>query len=266
MAKRKATIKVYDGPSLINGQPINLVVGAIERPSSNRKTGPLAQCAAIPADHPTEAIKTGADESVCGECAYRPSIARKCAACGFENETGHKRCRGCGAMILSCYVRTGHGPGSQWRATRDSEVDLQGALDRIRSRNRSLRLGEWGSPSAAPLEIIEALVDAAHEHTAYEHQVLTGQGEDRRVRAEDDPEWQRVAPYLRFAMASAETEAQAIELQDRGFRTYRVGTNPIPGREIECPHYTRNITCDHCGLCDGTKDGDKRKSIVARAL
>ena len=262
------TVKVYSGPSLIDGRPVDLVVGSIEKASKNRKTGPMAQSATLPAEHPASAIKTGDDVSVCGECAFRPLHARHCSSCGYTNEVGHKKCRGCGAPILACYVRTGHGPAAQWRATRDKTPDPEAAFARLRKANRPIRLGEWGNPSSVPLNLLQSLVEASNGHTAYEHQVLTGQGEERRVRDESDPEWQRVDPYLSLAMASVESPEQAEEMNRRGYRTYRVDPSDAPPLpfEIDCPHYSHGVQCGACGLCDGTREGDKRKSIRAKAL
>ena len=64
----------YRGPSLLDGVPIVCKVTGTQRPSDNDKTGTMLQQWILLADvHPYEAVKTGQDESVCGECVHRPA-------------------------------------------------------------------------------------------------------------------------------------------------------------------------------------------------
>lgn len=59
----------YDGPSSINGAPI---VGIATMESRNGKTGNMIQTFIVRADqHPLEALSTGADSAICGDCALR---------------------------------------------------------------------------------------------------------------------------------------------------------------------------------------------------
>ncbi len=47
--------------------------------STNRKTGDMIQIYYLPVNiPPTEAVKTGADESVCGDCKLRPISFGRC--------------------------------------------------------------------------------------------------------------------------------------------------------------------------------------------
>lgn len=62
---------VYDGPSAIDGERIVVIVCALER-SRNAKTGHMVQTYILRADmHPIEAVRTGADVSICGGCKHR---------------------------------------------------------------------------------------------------------------------------------------------------------------------------------------------------
>ena len=56
----------YEGPSEIDGAPIVVIVNKIDG-SKNAKTGALVQTFIIRSDiAPTDALKTGADYSICG--------------------------------------------------------------------------------------------------------------------------------------------------------------------------------------------------------
>ena len=67
----------YEGPSEIDGAPIVVIINKINDGSDNAKTGAIVQSFIIRSDAPTEALKTGADYSICGDCARRvfPSMA-----------------------------------------------------------------------------------------------------------------------------------------------------------------------------------------------
>ena len=67
---------LYEGPSVIDGQPIVVIVNKLNG-SDNAKTGAIVQSFIIRSDiAPTDALKTGADASVCGECEHRPIKAK----------------------------------------------------------------------------------------------------------------------------------------------------------------------------------------------
>jgi len=89
-AKQTNTTLLYKGPSVLNGEPI-LVFATFE--SKNKKTGNMVQISIL-CDNitPTEAIKSGQDESICGNCPHR-------------HYTGG-----------ACYVNVGHAPLSIYRA------------------------------------------------------------------------------------------------------------------------------------------------------
>ena len=68
----------YRGPSMLDGKPIRAVATKITSDSVNEKTGPMIQVYIMPDDiKPSIAVKTGQDESVCGSCVHRPSLAIK---------------------------------------------------------------------------------------------------------------------------------------------------------------------------------------------
>lgn len=227
---------VYRGPSQLNGEPIIGVLGCVAQKSQNSKTGPMLMLSVFAADLPPhEAWRSGADAAVCGSCPLRPSLA---------SEGG-----------LRCYVtqKAALFVGRIWLAAKGLAVDLDGACRAIARSRRKLRLGHYGNMSALPSGVVAELVAAVNTRggygTCYEH-------EWRR------PESQWLA---HFAMASVETEEDALEAQALGWRTYRVKpTNaPLLPTEIDCPHYTRGVQCADCGLCNGSGAGrDRLKSIA----
>ena len=94
-----------------------LVTGLVAR-SKNEKTGAMVQSYILLRDvAPHEAVKTGQDEAVCGECPLRPYIFKR-------GEVSPR----------SCYVKTFHGPLSTWKANRHLPVDLETAVARMEGR------------------------------------------------------------------------------------------------------------------------------------
>lgn len=229
---------VYRGPSAINGAPIVAILTGTVKPSSNAKTGAMAQLWILAADEaPHVAQRSGADEAVCGDCPMRPKNADKGAA--------------------KCYVATFQGPLSTWKARRELPVDLEGAVRAV--AGRALRLGAYGDPAAIPesSQVVQRLCGAAATWTGYSHQ------------------WrQSYAQWLQpFCMASLDTEHTARETRRAnamGWRTFRVLSADSAnagldsdGPEVVCPYVTRGIQCVDCGLCAGSTR--QAKSIVIAA-
>ena len=63
----------WRGPSLLTGEPIMAVAG---QHTINAKTGPMVQIWILRSDMtPIEAVKSGGDEAICGDCKLRRKIA-----------------------------------------------------------------------------------------------------------------------------------------------------------------------------------------------
>ena len=135
---------IYEGPSVLNGAPIVAIITGITSPSKNRKTGPMAQLWILDAEtEPHIAVKTGAVESVCGDCPARGKW---------------------------CYVTTFQGPLSIYRTWK------RGGYSAYRSSllaGIKLRLGAYGDPAAVPFEILEEVVSHVDSYTGYTHQWKT---------------------------------------------------------------------------------------------
>lgn len=145
---RPNTVRVWSGPSPVDGAPIEALLSGLRTPSSNRKTGAMLQLVILRADVDASAAKrTGADRSICGDCPLRGN---------------------------GCYVNVGQAPLAQSRASLRGNVPTV-SLDRARelTRGRPVRLGSYGDPGMLPLEVLEALTEGASLWTGYTHQWRT---------------------------------------------------------------------------------------------
>ena len=136
MAQPKGYI-IDRGLSPINGQPY---VTILTLKSKNRKTGDMAQVWILCEDiNPVEAVQTGKDATICGDCPHR------------KNREGKR----------SCYVNVGQGPNSIWRAyKRGSYVDSTGwelNLYAAILNGKRIRWGAYGDPSIIKPGIVHTL-------------------------------------------------------------------------------------------------------------
>lgn len=114
-------------------------------PSANAKTGPMLQTWILHRDiKPSDALKSGADTAVCGECPLRNG---------------------------ACYVNVGQAPNAIWRAYQKSKSMLRNNPDPLQklALNRPVRLGAYGDPAAVPRSTWEALLASASGWTGYTH-------------------------------------------------------------------------------------------------
>ena len=208
---------IYDGPSMIDGQRIVAIVTGLTG-SRNVKTGKMVQTYIIRPDmSPLEAVRTGNDVSICGTCVHR------------GDGTGKGR---------SCYVTLVHGPrgvhdalarGIYPSATPHDVADIVAG--------RMVRLGTYGDPAAVPLPVWQLLISKAAGWTGYSHQWRTLTGG-----------WQRLL------MASVDSVEQMDDAHEQGWRTFRVGAEPVRGVEINCPaseEAGKRVQCADCLLCMG---------------
>jgi hypothetical protein len=222
---------VYDGPSTIDGKPIVVVLTGLDQSSENAKTGNLVQSFIIRSDvAPTDALKTGNDASVCGLCPHRPLIAKMLERAGLPS--------------APCYVNVGKSVLSVYGAYRRGSYARASSVDQVRAvlRGRKLRLGTYGDPAAAPVELWSLLVSLSAGHVGYTHQ------------------WQSVGFDARawspLVMASADTADEARQATAMGMRYFRVsiGVDKAP-LEVTCPASVeggRKAQCSDCMLCAGT--------------
>ena len=228
---------VYEGPSRIDGAPIVVIVtglGPKSERSKNDKTGEMAQVWILRADvSPTDAINTGDDESICGDCPLRGLL-----------EDGANRFR-------ACYVSVRNAPLAVWNAYQAGSYEY---LTDETWLDQSTRLGAYGDPAAVPVPVLRDLVRRGTGHTGYTHQ------------------WrQRKFRFLRnLVMASADSLDDKREAQAAGWRTFRSleDGEEMDQTEIYCPS-DRGIQCADCGACDGSREQENfvplRRSVAIYA-
>lgn len=227
---------IYRGPSLLD-PATNIVVVAILH-SSNRKTGDMLQTYILvdnPALTPQDAVRSGADYAICGNCR-------------------HRGVRGRGR---SCFVTLMHGPLQVHRTLhRGGYPDATNPqARRALGRGRMVRIGTYGDGAAVPADVWFDLLGEALGHTGYSHQMHHPNTAD--------------SFRSRLYMVSADSRQEAERAWTSGYRTFRIVRSledVDPAREVVCPASAEaghRTTCDRCGLCAGTSV--KAKSIAIKA-
>ena len=135
---------IFEGKSRLTGEPVAVIATGVVNPSRNPKTGPVIQTYILGAEtHPVEALRSGADAAICGDCRFRPSI-----------EGG-------------CYVSVAFAPARIWRTYK------AGGYERARpadvGRGRMVRIGSYGDPGAIPTRVWRELISESIGHTGYSH-------------------------------------------------------------------------------------------------
>ena len=233
-----ASFIIYEGPSLIDGQPI---VAIAQVKSGNRKTGDMVQTWILRSDiDPITASRTGQDSSICGDCPHKGKPSDKA--------TGQ-------AIDRTCYVNLLFAPNGVFKAYKRGIYSHARGHDSIRAIGllRGVRLGSYGDPMAVPQYVWESLCSGAEYVTAYTHQ-------------------QNTMPHL--VMTSADSLAQAESAWANNQRTFRViaSMDAIDkANESLCPasdEYEKTYnkprkTCAQCKLCGGNSKAAKSVAIVA---
>lgn len=216
------TVLLWEGNSPHNGEHILCLVSGLTDASANRKTGHMLTTWILSANQkPTDAVKSGDDAAICGNCPNRPSTARKTGDC-------------------VCYVN--HVP-----LNNIFHAWANGKTKRISERHyeryisgRSVRLGGYGDPAMLPLAVTEKLLSYAKRHTGY-----TSQWRESYAQC-----------YRELLQASCNNDEQAAIAQEKGWKTYThypVSTH-LEGKGVVCPNSVdEEITCQVCGLCNGQK-------------
>lgn len=248
---------IYRGKSLIDGTtPIVGVLTGVLDPSSNTKTGPMAQLWILREDKPAgRTLDTGEDAAVCGACPF-----------------AHKR---------GCYVAP-MATAAIWKSvcagTYGSVIDpVEGAKLLVRQHRRGaiqgLRIGAYGDPVALPLGVVEDLATPLREAgaaiTGYTH----AWRDAYRISGQPEPE----AGWRQWLMASCHHQADMLRAKLSGWRPYVILGEPPEGvdpytwaksrsREwgvalcpaaSERPEHLR-LTCGACGGCNGKGMDDRR--------
>lgn len=225
-------IVIYEGPSMLTGDPIVAIATGLTSGSANGKTGAMVQTWILDANiEPHIAVKTGEDSSVCGTCPFSAGNG--------------------------CYVRTHQAPLSVFRAYHRG-IYAAGTIDQLPAifDGRIVRLGAYGDPAAVPFEVWESVLTYVPRHTGYTHQWRTC---DQRFSGIVMASVERLRDVTRASAKGYRAfyvRADGSDLDREPFENRRIVTCPA---SAEAGHRT---TCENCGLCDGTYALDKRAHIA----
>ncbi len=228
VATRPQGVVLYRGPSLLDGSPIVVVAVGLARRSKNAKTGADVQTyiLADQGENPIQAVNSGADRSVCGDCPHRG---------------------------VSCYVNLARAPLAVYRAVqRGAYPTFHPPAHLHLFAGRFVRLGAYGDPAAVPLRVWKLICGVASQWTGYTHQWRSCDQELRH--------------YCMASVETANQREQAVTMGWRTFRVrlaqeaLEEGEFACPASEEE----GRRLTCEECGACDGAKASPKAASPSIR--
>jgi len=214
---------IYQGPSLIDGKPIVVIANSL-KVNKNRKIGNMIQTWILRTDiHPNDALKTGDDYSICGDCFHRGRYVEK-------TDTVTDR---------TCYVNLyKQGVYSIYHAFKRGSYPVCDIKHMQLFNNRHVRIGSYGDPAAVPLYVWETITKHCKDYTGYTHAWRTCD-----------------TGYSKFCMASVETIDDYYSANYKNYRTFRLITDPNEDRsdnEKACPAQLNDkVHCDTCGYCDG---------------
>ena len=227
----------FETNSLIDGEPVYVLLRgrdaaqAARDEGANDKTGAMIQTYIMPRDvSPLDAVRSGADESVCGTCPMRPLLVKAAEAATP------------GVKLPKCYVNKGHGPRVVWDGIQRGiyqRVNLLGACAYV--AGLPTRFGTWGDPGAVDAQIWFALAMHASERTGYTHR------------------WRDTGAALRgLVMASVDSIEERDEAQAALWATFGVdsdGTWERARGEARCPasqEAGKQVKCRECPIkCNG---------------
>jgi len=195
-----------------------IIATGFSKVSDNRKTGDMIQIwILVKAVSPTEAIKSGLDRLICGNCVHR------------GDGTGGGR---------SCYVNAGQAPLGIWRAWKAGKYPTLQFMDCF--AGRKVRFGAYGDPTHMPLPLALAIAGVSAGHTGYTHQ----------WRKPSLQGWKQLL------MASVDTTAELLIARSMGWSTFRV-TPDFDHHSFEelCASERNGSPCSVCMGCPGSRNG-----------
>ncbi|MBF86295.1 MAG: hypothetical protein CL489_17715 [Acidobacteria bacterium] len=212
MAKINTTL-LHKGVSQYTGNPINVF---LTESSTNTKTGNIPQVNFLPEVKPTDALKTGQDADVCGNCPLRPFL--------FNPETHD----------APCYVLCGFAPNAIHRAKNKPLNDYSKLYDVI-------RIGAYGDGASCEKQALIKIVKLAKKVLNYTH-------------AWSIKKFNFLKAFSMASVHSIEEKIKANSLGFRTFRTIKFACSKLEANEIVCPNFVDNsIQCKTCKLCCGNQ-------------
>lgn len=200
------------GKSLFNNKELAVVLTGITKFSQNVKTGPMIQSFVIPIDvSPTEAIVTGKDDTVCGNCPLRRKV---------------------------CYVNPMGVNGVYHKLQRGGYPPLnEEILNYIKIRQLKLRITAYGDAAATPIEMWQPIIKAASGATGYTHAWRTC-----------DQRWSK---HLMASVEKAEDVNLANSKGWRTYRVKQTDTAILSSEIACPNSINPMVQCITCRLCNG---------------
>jgi hypothetical protein len=197
-----------------------IIATGFEIASDNRKTGDMVQVwILVKAVDPVEAIRTGLDRLICGNCMHR----------GHEVD-------GRFGVERTCYVNPGQAPQGIWKAWKAGNYPPLRSLEAF--TGRKVRFGAYGDPTHIPIGLALAIAGVSSGWTGYTHQ------------------WRKpsLQPWKTLLMASVDSIAELVIARSLGWSTFRVGSEASVGESL-CASERVGTPCMDCLLCSGARGG-----------
>ena len=224
---------IYQGPSQIDGKPIVAIITGLQGNSNNSKTGGMPQVWILRSDlHPTDALRTGEDVSICGNCTHRPK------------ELGDSALK---KSSRSCYVNT-MSFNAIYKKFANGGYDVADLSElSLQLKDSRVRLGAYGDPAAVPISVWDQLCKYC-KSTGYTHQWRNC---DKR--------------YAEYCQASCDNIVDVTDAVSMGYRTFFVQNVADTSDVIRsvgaiklahCPASKEKgkvTTCYDCMACSGTR-------------
>lgn len=225
-----STIVLWTGASRLDGTPIMAVAHCVADASDNRKTGDMVQISIMRRDaSPVDAWRVGGDTAVCPEACPHRSRARGGNGTCYVNK----------ARLTDAHA-------SAARLAADGIVGFPPGL----FRGAKVRIGMEGDPSAVPFHVWQTVLIGAKSHTGY------------TAAWRDLP-----AEWSALFMASCDTPEAVAEAEALGWRPFVASQSAADDAAYAaaglrlCLSEAADVSCEHCGGCDGTSRGAKRRGF-----
>jgi len=218
---------------LVPGVSIVAIITGLRSATNNTKTGDMLQLWILLVDvSPVEAIKTGADRAICGDCIHRTKQIHVLEGFKFAIKT-----------IRTCYVLVFQSPRTVWGSFKAGNYKPITEGQKAFCRSQYVRLGAYGDPSLIPYEILTQIINPDFEsHTGY-----TAQWNNPDI----DP---RFRGLLMASVNSPEDRDQANNQGWTAFRIKQASDKLGAGIEKQCPadsSLPNPLACDQCLACNG---------------
>ena len=222
--------------------------------SDNTKTGAMPQTWILVKDiNPIEAVNTGADKLICGDCKHRGavvSVDEKRDKKSYSVRNGLKTIN----KQRKCYVKLFQAPYIVWKSYKKGnykQISLQ-KLSKLLAFKK-VRVGSYGDPAVIPSEVWDKMLSRTLGNTGYTHQ------------------WQKCDNNnSRFNMASVDSLEEKRQANKLGYRTFRtrLASEPIEPDEVVClsdkkaREGKKLVSCADCMMCSGTSSKVKKNITI----